>query len=74
MVETQSTQRVINSISFNQTHDHLVVGTDKGFQVYSLNPEIALQSQSDVPGGVKLVQILNQGPKQFVALVGTGVN
>lgn len=76
--ETQSDAKkiLVNSITFNPTHSHLLVGTPDSFRIYSVDPFTLLHS-TVVAGGVKLVQMLmtsSSNKKIHVALVGTGEN
>ena len=63
----------VTSVAFNARGDHFVVGTSQGFMIYKTEP-FSLVTQTDIIGGVKTVQLLNQGQKLFVALVGSGLN
>ena len=63
----------VSSVSFNARGDHFVVGTSNGFMIYETEP-FKLVNSTDIIGGVKTVQLLNQGKKLFVALVGSGLN
>lgn len=53
------------------------MGTNHGFKIYSIKDDtgdVELVNCTEIPGGVKTVQLLNQGQKLYVALVGTGLN
>ena len=61
----------ISAVSFNARADHFVLGTSTGFRIYKVDP-FELVNTTEVEGGVKTIQLLNQGAKLYVALVGTG--
>ena len=64
----------INSVSFNARADHMAIATTHGFRIYQIESDFTEVSHTEVLGGVKTMQLLNQGQKLYVALVGTGLN
>lgn len=56
----------------NTRGDHFAVGSSKGFQIYSTGNNFELENETCVPGGVKVIQLMTDGSKHFVALVGSG--
>ena len=65
---------MISAVSFNANGDHFVLGTAQGFRIYEItaNQSIQLVNSTEVEGGVKTIELLNQGSKLYVALVGSG--
>ena len=59
-------------MSFNARGDYFVLGTSTNFQIYKTEPFQHVNS-TIVTGGVKTIQLLNQGQKLYVAMVGTGL-
>lgn len=62
----------ILNLSYNQLGSHLVVGTDNGYIVYSLTPNIEKKMHVEKEGGVGLVKMLYR--TNCLLLVGGGVN
>jgi len=50
----------INCVSFSVRGDHFVLGTSNSFQIYQTEP-FQLVNKTDIVGGVKTIQLLNQG-------------
>jgi hypothetical protein len=60
------------SISFNQNLETFAVGTNQGFWIYSLVPELIKKIRHEVKGGIQTVQMV--GFTNIVLLVATGEN
>ena len=50
----------INQVCFNARGDHFVVAATNSFQIYKTEP-LELINSTPVPGGIKTIELLNQG-------------
>ena len=61
------------SVSFNQTHDCFMVGSQNGFRIYTYgtgNPEVISHIDRDLNGGITNAEMVNK--TNIMALVGGG--
>lgn len=62
----------INKITFNQDYSFFIIGTDRGFKVYSTLPQLKENLERNLDGGIGTVEI--QGKSNIMALIGGGEN